>query len=388
MESTTAKGMAAVDRLYQDYGCRARELKGQGRKVLGYLCALTPVEMITAAGFVPLRIKGSVHEPITRADAHMETIVCPLVRSCFDLALKGRYDFLDGIIIPHACDSMTRSYSTIRYALGLPYSHFVNIPHSTKDISVEFLRAELDMFRKSLGRFAGKEITDESLHRAIQLHNENRSRVRELYELRKSEPPPISGTEITRALVAAMSLPPEESSHLLDSIIEQVKARQAKASTSKLPRIMIVGAQVDDEAFIRLIEESGANVVADSICIGSREYFPQARADGDPLESLAEHYLRGVNCPRTYREFTGPTYQDDLEARFGHIGQAIREFQVDGVILYILKYCDPFGFEVPARIKYLESLNVPVLHLEDEYSMASIARLRTRIQAFLEMIAR
>ena len=375
-----------MDELYQDYSCRAKELKKQGERVLGYLCALTPVEIITAAGFFPFRLKGSVHEPITKADAHMETIVCPLIRSCFDLALKGRYDFLDGIIIPHACDSITRSYSTIRYTLGLSYSHFVDIPHSTKDISLEFLKAELDTFRRSLGRFVGREITDEDLIRSIQLHNENRAKVKELYELRKPEPPLISGTEITRTLVAAMSLPVEESSQLLSSVIEEVKGREKKPSRS--PRIMVVGAQIDDEAFIRLIEESGANVVADSICVGSREYFPEAKTTVSPLEALAERYLRGVDCPRTYREFSGPTYQDDLKARFGHIGRAIREFQVDGVIIYILKYCDPFGFEVPATIKYLESLNVPVLHLEDEYSMASIARLRTRIQAFLEMIAR
>lgn len=386
MESTAVRGLAAVDKLYQDYGCRARELKNQGKRVLGYLCALTPVEIITAAGFSPFRLKGSVHEPITKADVHMETIVCPLIRSCFDLALKGKYDFLDGIVIPHSCDSLTRSYSTIRYTLGLPYSHFVNIPHSTKEISLEFLKAELDMFRRSLGRFVGREITDEALIRSIQLHNENRAKVRELYELRKPEPPLMSGTEVIRTLVAAMSLPVEESSQLLSSVIEEVKGREGKLSGSL--RIMVIGAQIDDEAFIRLIEEGGANVVADSVCVGSREYFPEAKTTVSPLEALAERYLRGVNCPRTYHEFTGPTYQDDLEARFGPIGRAIREFRADGVILYILKYCDPFGFEVPARMKYLESLNVPVLHLEDEYSMASIARLRTRIQAFLEMIAK
>ena len=196
----------------------------------------------------------------------------------------------------------------------------------------------------------------------------------------------MSGTEVIRTLVAAMSLPVEESSQLLSSVIEEVKGREGKLSGSL--RIMVIGAQIDDEAFIRLIEEGGANVVADSVCVGSREYFPEAKTTVSPLEALAERYLRGVNCPRTYHEFTGPTYQDDLEARFGPIGRAIREFRADGVILYILTYCDPFGFEVPARMKYPESLNVPVLHLEDEYSMASIARLRTRIQAFLEMIAK
>ena len=70
-------GLAAADRYYQDYGGRARGLKRQGRKIMGYLCAFVPVEMLTAAGFIPFRIKGDVSEPITKADAEMETIVCP-----------------------------------------------------------------------------------------------------------------------------------------------------------------------------------------------------------------------------------------------------------------------------------------------------------------------
>lgn len=379
--------LSMVDKYYSHYGSRARELKAGGAKIMGYLCALAPVEIITAAGFVPFRIKGDVNEPITKADAQMETIVCPLVRSCFDMLLKGKYEFLDGIVIPHACDSITRSYSTISYSLGLPYSHFINIPHTTRDISKEFFKAELGTFKKSLGRFAGKEISDESLVQAIKLHNENKARVRKLYQFRKSDPPLISGTEVTKVLVAAMGLPVVEANELLDGVIEEIQKRASPAA-KKLPRIMVVGAEVDDIAFIKLIEDSGASVVVDSMCVGTRDYFFDVDTGRPPDDSIADYYLRKLNCPRTYREWTGETYDEDLEARFGDIGSFIKEFKVDGVILYLLKYCDPFGFEVPARIKYMQSLNTPVLYIEDEYSMSTIARLRTRIQAFLEILAR
>ena len=380
-----SRGLATVDKYYQDYGFRARELKGQGNKIIGYLCAFTPLEIITAAGFIPFRIKGNVNEPITKADTEMETIVCPLVRSCFDMSLKGNYEFLDGLVIPHACDSITRTYSVWRYCLNLPYSHFINVPHTVRGPSMEFFKAELATFRKSLGKFAGKEISDESLAQAIQVYNRNRAKVRELYELRKSEPPLISGTEITKVLVAAMGIPVEEANELIGSVIDEVKQR-ASAPAKKSARIMVVGAQVDCIAFIDLIESSDASVVADDLCVGTRDFWPVVDVAKDPLSGIAERYLAGVNCPRTYREWTGPTYQDDLEARFGNIGRAIKDFKVDGVILYIYKYCDPFGFEVPARKAYIESLGTPVLYLEDEYSMSTIGRLRTRIQAFLELI--
>ena len=374
-----------VENYYQNYGLRARELKDQGQKVIAYLCSLVPVEIITAAGCVPFRIRGDVHEPITKGDTNLETIACPFLRSCFDVSLKGRYDFSDGLIIPHACDSMARTYSTWRYSLGLPYSHFINVPHTLSASSMEFFIAELNTFRKSLGRFVGKEISDDDLAQAIDLYNENRDKAKALYELRKPDPPLVSGAELATILTVGMSLPVTESNELFDEVLEKLTQRN-KAPYAKAPRILIDGACVDNIDFIKLIEESGANVVADSLCIGTRDYWPHTEVGGDPMKALAHRYLDKINCPRTYREKVGETYQEDLVSRFGDIGSLSKEFTVDGVILYIYKYCDPFGFEVPARKAYLDSLKIPVLYLEDEYSAGTIGRLRTRIQAFLEMI--
>jgi benzoyl-CoA reductase subunit C len=385
MPSDVAGGLAAADKYYRDYGSRARELKEQGQRIIGYLCAFTPVEIITAAGLVPFRIKGDVNEPITRADTEMETIVCPLVRSCFDMALKGNYEFLDGIVIPHACDSISRTYDVWKYTLNLPYSHFIDMPHGTGEPSLNFYKAILGTFRKSLGKFTGKEISDQDLKEAVGLYNQNRARVRELYELRKASPPLISGAEITRLMVAAASLPVAEATRLVDSVINEVKQRQAV--TAKSARLMVVGAQVDDVAFIDLIEESGAWVVADDLCPGAREFFADVEVTADPVDGIAERYLRKIKCGRTFREKKG-SYDDYLEDRFGHIGRFIKDFKVDGVVLYIYKYCDPYGFDVPAMKSYIESKGAPVLYLEDEYSMSTIGRLRTRVQAFLELIAK
>jgi benzoyl-CoA reductase/2-hydroxyglutaryl-CoA dehydratase subunit BcrC/BadD/HgdB len=137
---------------------------------------------------------------------------------------------------------------------------------------------------------------------------------------------------------------------------------------------------------IKLVEELGGNVVADTICNGARDYFPKADGEGDPIDTLAHRYLDKINCPKTYRENKTGTFEGDIAARFGDIGAYAKEFKVEGAILYIYKYCDPFGFEVPARKAYYQSINVPLLPLEDIYSAGTISQLRTRIQAFLEMI--
>ena len=374
-----------VERYYKDYGLRAKELEGEGKKLIGYVCSFVPLEIITAAGCIPFRVRGNIHEPITTGDTLLETIVCPYYRSCFDLSAKHKYDFLSGLVVPHGCDSMVRSYNVWSYALPFSYFHFVNIPSVCVESSFEFFNAELDTFRKSLEKFTGKAITDEDLAQAIQVHNENRNKVRALYEMRKADPPLISGAELTMALTVGSSLPINEANTLFDQVLSEI-GRRGKSPLEKGPRIFIDGACLDNIELIKLVEELGGNVVADVICNGARDYFPRTEEGRDPIDALAHRYLDKINCPKTYRENKAGTFGGDAAARFGDIGAYAKEFKVDGAILYVYKYCDPFGFEVPARKAYYQSIHVPLLYLEDVYSAGTMGQLRTRVQAFLEMI--
>jgi benzoyl-CoA reductase subunit C len=384
MERKRSQGLALAEKYYSDYGCRLKELKKEGKKIMGYLSAMGPLEIVTAAGFIPIRMKGSVNEPITKADTQMETIVCPFVRNVFDSALKGKYDYLDGIVIPHTCDSISRTYDIWSYNLHLPYSHFLNVPHVTDGPSLEFFKEILGTFVKSLEKFTGSKITHEGLSQSVKAYNRNRETMRKLYELRRPDPPLISGVEMMKALVAAMSLPVEESTELIQNVIDEVKER-GSTSVQKSARVMIIGDQIDDIALIEIIEKAGARMVMDDISIGSKIYWPDIEKNQNPIDDIAERYLKKVKIPTTYRD-TGGTYQDKLETRFGHVRQFIKDFKIDGVILFIYKYCDPYGFEVPAIKNYIESLGTPVLYLEEDYSTSTLGRLKTRIEAFLEMI--
>ena len=385
MTESKEKGLALAEKYYTQYGCRARELKADGSKIIGYLTALGPVEIMTAAGVVPFRLKGFVEEPITKADAHMETIVCPFVRNVFDSVLKGKYDFLDGMVMPHLCDSIDRTNDVWSYNLSLPYWHFLNIPHVTDDPSIEFLKSLFRVWIRTLEKLTGRTITNEAMTQAVIAHNENRRLMRELYALRKTNPPLISGTEMTKVLVAAMSLPVHESSALIKDVTEEVKGRETPAWGPQ-KRLMIVGGQIDNIAVTDAIESASASLVADDITMGSKVYWPETDQTIDPLQGIAERYLRKIRVATTYVD-TGATYQENLEARFGHLRQYIDEFKVDGAILFIYKYCDPYGFDVPAMKSFIEAAGTPVLYLEDEYSVSSLPRLKTRIEAFLEMIA-
>jgi bzd-type benzoyl-CoA reductase N subunit len=374
-----------IEKYYKDYGLRAKELKKEGKKIIGYVCSFVPLEIITAAGCIPFRVRGNIHEPITKGDTLLETIVCPYYRSVFDLSVKGKYDFLSGLVIPHGCDSMVRSYSAWSYSLPYSYFHFVNIPSVCVESSFEFFGAELNDFRKSLEKFVGKAITDDDLTRAIRVHNENRDKVRALYEFRKADPPFISGTELTMMLTVGSSLPIGEANILFDQVLAEI-GRRERSQLKKGARLFMDGACIDNIELIKLVEELGGNVVADTICNGARDYFPRTDEVGNPIHALAHRYLDKINCPKTYRENKTGTFEGDMASRFGDIGAYAKEFKVNGAILYVYKYCDPFGFEVPARKAYYQSIHVPLLHLEDVYSAGTMGQLRTRIQAFLEMI--
>ena len=377
-------GLLGVEELYQKRGQRARELNSQGTKVIGYFCCYVPVEFFTALSMVPYRIQGGVNEPITEADTYLETIMCPFVRSAFDLALKNRYDFLDGLVVPHTCDTVQRIYDIWKYYRKPAYSHFINVPHMLQPSSYEFFKEELLTFRRSLERFAGKKMTDEALSGAVQLHNENRSLVGELYDLRKSDPPLTSGVEILKTVVAGMGLPVLEFNDLLRSVIKEIKER-GSGPQKKPVRILIYGSVIDDISFVQLIEESEANVVMDDLSTGSRGFWHDVEVTSDPLDGIVNRYLDKIYCPRTYRP-QAETPEKDLDNRFGYVYKFATDFKVNGVILYVIRFCDTYELDAPDFRDYFQKKGLPVLYLEDDYSATTLGQLKTRVQAFLEMI--
>jgi len=389
MVEEASHGLSRVRQIYQDRPHRVRELRAEGKKVMGYLCIYPVLEMITALDLVPYRIFGDMREPITKADAYLPTVVCPFLRSCLDLGLKGKYDFLDGVVMAHICDVGAGLAGIWNMTVKMPYSHFIDTPHTIHETAQEQQRGLLKDFQKTLESFTGKELSPGRLREAIEAHNQQRALVRELYDLRKPGPPLISGTETLQVMVALMSLPVEEGSELLREVINEVKERR-DGPPRKPARLLLWGSIIDDVAFIEMIESLDANVVMDDTCVGSRAYFPDVKLTNDPLDGLAYHYLVELRCPRTFKEgIPGEARKDymaDLENRFSYLGDYAKDWKVNGVILQAVRYCDSHGYEVPGVEDYLASIGLPSIYLERDYSEGALARLRTRVQAFLEMI--
>lgn len=377
MAEMRQRGLSRARELYEHRGLRARELAAEGRKVVGYFCCYTPVELLTALDLVPYRIQGGAGSPLKQADQYLESIMCPYVRSCFDLALGGQYDFFSGAVIPHTCDAMHRIYDIWKYYLKPPYSHCLTVPHMTHQASFDYFQRELEGLKMSLERFAGRVASQEDLDEAIRLHNGSRGLLRELYELRKPEPPLISGTEVTRVLLAGMTVPIQEFNSLLEEVIAEVRGRTP--GTDGRPRILVVGSEVDEISLIRLAEDSGADVVMDDLCTGSRSFWEDVDPARGVIEALAARYLGGLTCPCTYR--TGKATE-----RFKYLEDYVSGWGIEGVLLYTIRYCDTYQLDAPELKDYMERLGLPVLYLEDDYVMPPLGQWKTRMEAFLETI--
>jgi len=380
--------LAAAKELSQNRDRRVKELKAQGKLILGYFCCFLPLEILTAADIIPYRFMGSLREPSTLADAYCDPSNCPFLKSCFDMAMRGKYDFLDGWVTPDACDNMTNIYRFWNYRLPSPHYYWMNVPNFLDEDCFRFFKEELGILKNKIEGFAHHKITDDELRRAIDLHNEQRSLMRGLDELRKPEPPLLRGSEMLQVLRAAMSLPVAEANELLRGVIADIKERKDRPGKSRC-RLLIWGPEIDDPALYELIEGLGANLVADDTCIGTRFFSRDVEKTHDLLDGLSNHYLSDIYCPRFIRgKGEGDyTFEADLEERFGHIKRFAQDSLADGVILYVMKFCDLHELDAPDLRDYLEKEGFPVLHLESDYTMAAIGGVRTRIEAFLEMIS-
>lgn len=348
--------------------------KARNKLILGYTCSYTPEEIIYAGNILPVRVLGSF-ESVKLADAYVPINVCSFAKSCFDKALSGEYDFLDGYVVSNTCDNYNKMYDLWRYYTKIPKMYFINTPHSNTEKSLEFFHEELERFKNWLESNFKTTISEESLKEAVKMFNENRLLLRKVYELRKKEPPLISGAESLEVVLSSMMTPKEEHNKLLHQLLDEIEGRNDLPKEGA--RLLVSSSVMSDSKLLRLIENVGGNVVADDLCTGSRYFWNLVEEGKEPLNAIAKRYLGGVPCPFMY----------SYEERFRHVREMAKLFDVEGVIVFLLKFCDVHSFDAPLLAEELkEKEGLPVLCLEWEYSLSGIAQLRTRIEAFIEMI--
>jgi len=379
---TETKGLAKAAHIYANRHQWAQDLKTRGKKIAGYLCCYPPLELIAAAGYVPFRVLGNMSEPITTADTYLPTVMCSFYRSCMDLAMKGRYNYFDAFIGCHACDGAERVTYVWRSYIKYKCSFYLDVPHTAHAPALEFFKKQLNYLKQVLEETSGK-LEDTQIKDMITTYNQQRQLIHQLYNLRKTNPTPITGTEVLQVMVALMSMPADEGNTMLQEVLTEIQNRPTSPNNKK--RIIVWGSLVDDISLTKLIEDCGLEIVTDDTAIGTRSFGHLVQTTPDPLDGLAELYLNKLVCPRTFRE-TGRNRAEDLENRFGYVKKFIQAWNAKGVVANIIRNCDIHGYELPEFKHYIETMDVPVLVIEQDYSTAGLAPLRTRFQAFAESL--
>jgi benzoyl-CoA reductase/2-hydroxyglutaryl-CoA dehydratase subunit BcrC/BadD/HgdB len=387
--SDKSKGLSKVQEIYRNRSQRAKELKAAGKKIIGYPCVYVPLEMLTALDLVPYRAYGDIREAVTEADRALPTSFCPIMRTCLDCDLKGKNDFLNGMATVHSCDPQEKTARVWESYTDYPYFHFIDMPSTVRPEAIEYFKSQLNDFRKTLEAFTGQKLSADKLKSAIKAHNQQRALVQQLYELTKPVPPLILGIELVQVVKALMSLPVAEGNDLLTQVISEVKNR-TDVPKKKPARLLIWSSSLDDTDIMQIFETK-ANVVMDETCGGIRAYRGSVKLTTDPLDGLADYYMKEITCARTFRQATlGETKKDyakDIQSRFGYLKGIVKEWKINGTILLLVRYCDPFAFEMPSLKDYLDSIGIPSTYIEYDYTIGALAPLRTRVEAFLETLS-
>ncbi len=342
--------------------------------VIGWFCSYTPLEMFRAAGLRTYRIVPGPGQAMTRADTCLDRNFCPYVRTCLGEALGGKYKFLDGLVVVNSCDPMRRLYDVWRYNIGGDFVHLLDLPRVDTPAAVAY-------FRECLNRLAGEiaghfkvEITEAALSGAITEGNRVRSLLRELYRVNRDNYLPLAASQLQRVVRAADTLPTEAFEGILERLVAEV--RNATGEYKNGPRLLITGSVLENPRIVDLVEECGGRVVSDDLCTGTRRFWDNIVLGEDPFTDLSRHYLGRTPCPR----------MKDARRRFKHVMAMIDEFGVGGVIFYTLKFCDPYLYDVPLLKARLAERGVPGLQLEGDFTPGTLGRVRTRIEAFIEML--
>ncbi|MCX5829367.1 MAG: 2-hydroxyacyl-CoA dehydratase family protein [Deltaproteobacteria bacterium] len=366
------RDMADVVRDPFAYG---RKLKADtGKKVVGYVCTYAPEEIILAAGAHPLRLFGTTGT-IERADAHLQSYCCSLVRGVLEEGLKGGTDFLDGMVFPHTCDSIQRLSDLWRMNVTQGFHVDAVLPVKLDTQSAcQYMIDVLHRFKNDLERELECSITDENLSKAIRLMNEIRRLLRRIYEIRSDQPGLMTGDSLYTLVKATMIMDRERVREVLQKAVEKMEA--AKSDTPA-KRLLMAGGICNQPQIHDMIEAAGGAVIWDDFCTGSRYFETLVSLDKDPVTAIAERFLQRAVCPAKHA---------GLRNRAEDLLRMAHERKAKGVIFLYLKFCDPHAFDYPYLKAALDQEGIPSLLLEVEDPLPAEGQLQTRFEAFLEML--
>jgi len=388
-----SSGDEALARLLAIAADPAAYLAARAAPAVGYVCSYVPEEVILAAGLHPVRL-GASPGPVGPADSCLQSFCCSFARALLDGLLTGRWKGLAGLVFAYTCDSLRAAFES--WKLRAPAGtlvHFLNLPARVRGPGVTaYAATETARLASALAGLPGaRPVTVESLGAAVGLVRALYDELGRLALVRSRRPDLLPGSAYLAVARAASVADRAEAVRLLAALADDLEARAGDPGPDgrRRPRVLVSGGFVETEEPLRLVEEAGADIVWDDLCLAGRrisfgsargavEATAAAEADlGEAFTRLAEDYLERVPCPTKHPPDDRSAWLLDQAERRG----------VEGVVFLLQKFCDPHAFDFPALRDRLESAGRPCLLIEIEHGTVAGGQARTRLEAFVERLA-
>lgn len=352
----------------------AREWKREGGKVIGLDGTYIPEEMIYAAGILPWRLIGAERANTSLAAVYLPSNFDRYCAHVLESVLSGEFDFLDGAVISDFADDTRRLGDVLVHTRRPPFVYRLHVPSQDSQVAIQKFRENLASLRWTLERLAGVRIFDENLREAIILFNKMRTFLNHVYEQRKREVPPITGAEAVGITIAAMVMPKKRYIQELEALLPYIEERRIPSEKFQR-RLLISSDRLYARAYLQLIEETGALIAMDDLDTGSRYFSKSVETEGDPLYALAVRYL---SQPETRMPF--------WDRHVNQVLEWVRDFKIAGVINFPQVYDFSRLLAVPFFNDRLKAAGIPNITLTRNYFLCNTGRLRTEVEAFLEML--
>ena len=375
--------------LMEAYNPLIRQAQQEGKICAAYTCENTPEPLLNLPGVFSARLRAPRSGSMEVATYYLTSFLCEYSRALLERAVEGGYNFADCIFTPDGCTMMNRCVENMELlgTLGKDKENFffsyMEIPMKADDNGLNLYVVQCrNHILTPLKEHYGIDISDEAIRAAVKEHNKVCELIRAIGEFRKGEHPRITGYEFHIITMATYAAPKYLIMDKLEETLEELKTREPDPEFPYGARVVVVGSEVDDIDFIRLVEESGAYVCADRYCYGS---YPgrdpiELNDTEDALTQICRAYMYRGQCPR-YMDST------KMDARRDYVAALAKEFNADGIIYEQMKFCDPWAYEKMLGSHILrEEFGYPVLAVDRPYAIGNSGQMRTRVQAFVESI--
>lgn len=371
--------------LAEIHGSRIEELdehKKNGGKVVGTFCVFVPDEVILAVKAIGVGLCAGSQFWVEDGEKVLPRNICPLIKAFMGAKVGGTCPYFqscDMIIGETTCDGKKKAWEVLKNYVPV---HVMELPQMKRDKDYDQWIDEIKDFIGKMEELTGNKVTVDSLRKSIKITNLKRRALKRLYDLRKHKPSPISGLDVLLVSQIAFFDEPERFTEKLNELCDELDERvKNEIKDEGKKRIMITGTPMalPNWKLHSIIESLNAQIVVEETCTGTRYFENEVDENGDTLEDLigniADRYMK-INCAC----FTPNT------GRIDDIIKYAGEYNVDGVIDANLSFCHTYAVEHRAVEKALKEQNIPVMQIETDYSTEDSGQIKTRVEAFLEMI--